>query len=757
MPRYLFCLLLVFIIPTCSKPARGQEQGDAVAKALADGDAFRKQRDYDRAMSAYRKADKLSHHTCADAFLGMCRLNRELGNLPAALEDAKQAVKAAGDNKSEAAQAHLVRSTLLARMASKPNDKKLKEAESEVREVLELAPNLPIAHLNLGRILIRQERDSEGIVELKRYLAMPGADAKSVLEARRIIAYPILGREPVAPDISFVTEGGEAISNQGLRGKVVLFHFWATWCPPCRESIPALTNIQGAYRGRPFEIVGVSADGDEQAWRKFIALNHMDWPEFLDARGSVRQAFDINAFPTFVVVDRDGVVTYNQAGWYPELQLELRQAINTALKRPSNPALLAATAPSASQNSAPEPAANLPGVLKFPATLPETAAPAAAGVVSSGVYRNQELGFSYQLPPNWTAVAPQIVQAATEKAQADLQAKFLEQHPEQRGSTHLNLPSVVLYASRSGQGDGQRLSFPCARISVWLATGSVPTLGQLKARAQAILPPGVTMAGDPEEFTIDGQEFLRVKLVNSNSTPHVWVSRIVTIVHGQLLALELFATDQQELEGLSSAPTLRMMNAAASQQANAEMANPGTEHGLQAPGSTAAATARDASSEGNPGVPLTSANDAAVSYGSDIRQAEILKREGNLEGAIGMYRQAVQAQPNEIKGHRLLADALAQKGDRAGAILEYREVVKLEPENAECHFTLGAQLEARGASAGYARDDFSKQPGSLALPKTAQSDYEAALEQYQLAHQFAPQNPAYTEAYERMISRLKQD
>jgi len=83
--------------------------------------------------------------------------------------------------------------------------------------------------------------------------------------------------------------------------------------------------------------------------------------------------------------------------------------------------------------------------------------------------------------------------------------------------------------------------------------------------------------------------------------------------------------------------------------------------------------------------------------------------------------------------------------------------VKLEPENAEYHFTLGAQLEARGASAGYARDDFSKQPGSLALPKTAQSDYEAALEQYQLAHQLAPQNPAYTEAYERMISRLKQD
>jgi tetratricopeptide (TPR) repeat protein/peroxiredoxin len=755
MPRYLFCLLLVFIIPTCTKQARGQEPAGAVARALADGDAFRKQRDYDNAMSAYRKADKLSHHTCADAFLDMCRLNRELGNLPAALEDAKQAVKAAGENKAKAAQAHLVRSALLARMASKPNDKKLKEAESEVREVLVLAPDLPIAHLNLGRILVREERDSEGIPELKNYLASPVTDPKSVIEARRIIANPIRGREPFAPDFAFVSLEGESVSNAALRGKVVLLDFWGTWCPVCRESLPMVLNLRKKYRDRPFEIVGISSDNDEQVLKRYIITNHMDWPEFLDSSNEVRQAFDVNAYPTFMLVDRDGVITYSQAGWSSEMQSDLEELINKSLKKPSNPALLEAIAPSVSQNPVPEPAANLPGALKFPAASTETGAPAAAGVVSRGVYRNQELGFSYQLPPNWTAVAPQIVQAASEKAQANLQAKFLEQHPEQRASMHLNLPSVVFYASRSGQGDGQRLSFPCARISAWPATGAVPTLGQVKARAQAIQPPGVTMAGDPEEFTVDGQEFLRMELVNS--TPKVWVSRIVTIIHGQLVALEFFAIDQQELEGLISTPTLRMMDAAASQQANAGMANPGAEHGLQAPGGTAAATARDASSEGNPGVPLTSANDAAVSFGTDMRQAEILKREGDLEGAIGMYRQAVQAQPNEIKGHRLLADALAQKRDRAGAILEYQEVVKLEPGNAEYHFTLGAQLEARGASAGYARGDFSKQPGSLALPKTAQADYEAALEQYQLAHQLAPQNSAYTEAYERMKSRLRQD
>ena len=122
-----------------------------------------------------------------------------------------------------------------------------------------------------------------------------------------------------------------------------------------------------------------------------------------------------------------------------------------------------------------------------------------------------------------------------------------------------------------------------------------------------------------------------------------------------------------------------------------------------------------------------------------------------------MFRHAIQSQPEDVKCHRLLAETLVQKGDRAAAIVEYQELVKLEPDNAESHFVLGAQLEARGATAGYARDDFAERPGSLALPKTARADYHAAFEQYQLAHQLAPQNAAYTEAYERMKSRLNQD
>ena len=107
-----------------------------------------------------------------------------------------------------------------------------------------------------------------------------------------------------------------------------------------------MRNLRKIYRDRPFQIVGVSSDDDEQRWKSFIDSNHMDWPEFLDSSNVVRQAFDVSAYPTFIIVDRDGVMNYSQSGWSPDMQGEMEEVINRALKKPSNPAVLAAaTAP----------------------------------------------------------------------------------------------------------------------------------------------------------------------------------------------------------------------------------------------------------------------------------------------------------------------------------------------------------------------------------------------------------------------------
>jgi tetratricopeptide (TPR) repeat protein len=181
------------------------------------------------------------------------------------------------------------------------------------------------------------------------------------------------------------------------------------------------------------------------------------------------------------------------------------------------------------------------------------------------------------------------------------------------------------------------------------------------------------------------------------------------------------------------------------------------QHLVRIAGPTGAAPGREDSGERTPATPVVSSPPPHL---VDMSKGEFLQLTGNVEGAIAMFRQAIQSEPNCAACHRVLADALLQKGDRDGAIVEYQETVRIEPDNAEYHFMLGAQLEARGATAAYTGGQFNAQtrssrPGSPALSKTARADYQAALEQYGLAHQLAPQDSAYKDAYERMRGQLK--
>jgi tetratricopeptide (TPR) repeat protein len=163
------------------------------------------QRKYELALDACHKADKLSHHSSAPCYLKIASVERKLGDFSSALEDAKKAVKVAGEDKSVAVRAHLLRASLLSQMAGKPTDKKLKEAEDEIRQALAQVSGNALAHYNLGFVLLRQERDPEGIAELNAFLAIPGADPETVAEARRMVANPLRARAPFAPDFSFTT------------------------------------------------------------------------------------------------------------------------------------------------------------------------------------------------------------------------------------------------------------------------------------------------------------------------------------------------------------------------------------------------------------------------------------------------------------------------------------------------------------------------------------------------------------------------
>jgi cytochrome c biogenesis protein CcmG/thiol:disulfide interchange protein DsbE len=111
--------------------------------------------------------------------------------------------------------------------------------------------------------------------------------------------------------------GGRPISLAALRGKIVILDFWATWCGPCRASLPALQHLYEQYRGRGLEIVGATWNekGDPEAFAKEVGISypHVKGDAIASAYG-----VDHSGIPTMFVIDREGRVADFFIGWSGE-------------------------------------------------------------------------------------------------------------------------------------------------------------------------------------------------------------------------------------------------------------------------------------------------------------------------------------------------------------------------------------------------------------------------------------------------------
>jgi thiol-disulfide isomerase/thioredoxin len=107
---------------------------------------------------------------------------------------------------------------------------------------------------------------------------------------------------------------GKPISIAGLRGKVVLVNFWATWCPPCREEIPDLVALQKKYKDT-LQIIGISQDsGGVDEVRRFGAAMGMNYPIVMSTPEIEKLFPGIYALPTTFVVDKEGMVAQKHVG-----------------------------------------------------------------------------------------------------------------------------------------------------------------------------------------------------------------------------------------------------------------------------------------------------------------------------------------------------------------------------------------------------------------------------------------------------------
>ncbi len=99
------------------------------------------------------------------------------------------------------------------------------------------------------------------------------------------------------------------------RGKVVLLNFWATWCSPCREEMPAMQQLWERYRAEGFEILAVA--GDRRGRKNvapFIAEHGFEYPVLLDPDGEVRNRYEVVGLPMSYLIGRDGKISGRVVG-----------------------------------------------------------------------------------------------------------------------------------------------------------------------------------------------------------------------------------------------------------------------------------------------------------------------------------------------------------------------------------------------------------------------------------------------------------
>ena len=117
-----------------------------------------------------------------------------------------------------------------------------------------------------------------------------------------------------------------------LRGNVVYVDFWASWCVPCRQSMPTLDTLYKKYQQRGFRVVGVNKDVARDDAQRFLQRVPVTFALVADADDKVARAFDVQAMPSGYLVDRKGIVRYVHHGFTASTGVTLNTEIEALLK-----------------------------------------------------------------------------------------------------------------------------------------------------------------------------------------------------------------------------------------------------------------------------------------------------------------------------------------------------------------------------------------------------------------------------------------
>jgi cytochrome c biogenesis protein CcmG/thiol:disulfide interchange protein DsbE len=129
-----------------------------------------------------------------------------------------------------------------------------------------------------------------------------------------------------APAVALPDLAGREVTLAALRGRAVALNFWATWCQPCKEELPALAEAWREARGSCVEFVGVTEESSREDAVAEVARHELPYSVVLDADGAVARAYGVTGLPRTYLIDAEGNLRKVFSGRISRAQLEKAMA-----------------------------------------------------------------------------------------------------------------------------------------------------------------------------------------------------------------------------------------------------------------------------------------------------------------------------------------------------------------------------------------------------------------------------------------------
>lgn len=305
--NFLYCVIACILLVFPAIAQSGEHPPDSAAREIKLGTILLQQREYQDAKTHFERAQTLQGKLTAETTAGIGLAELQMAHFEAARRMFTLELQLITNDRARA-QAHYMIGSAWFREAgdSTADAEKLQAAEKSFREAVKVDPLYDLAYFNLGYVLLRQNKKEESNAAFRDFIRAAAENPESER------GLPLTPKTHVA-QFTVVDSTGHPLSSESLRGRFVLFDYWATWCPPCIRALPAMRELAHFFPENQFLLISVNEDGDQDAWRQFSRAQEMNWTQVWDQNSNLYHAFGLApgselSLPRYVLVDEDGFV-----------------------------------------------------------------------------------------------------------------------------------------------------------------------------------------------------------------------------------------------------------------------------------------------------------------------------------------------------------------------------------------------------------------------------------------------------------------